>query len=233
MADWFRFYSDALDEPRFQYALHRQPEVMHAWVWLLCECSRHHRDTVRTLSNSHLLGLSHKLAVNAGKLSTAFKILEEIEYIEKTPDGYKVRKWNDLQSEYMQKKRRRESGHCQDTIRTKPEIVRLEERRREKNIESPPDGGTVPDQNPTLEDCIQAATSIGMTKKSIEAFFHHFNAVGWIDAQGRKIKSLSSALAKWKANESNHKPKGEVLTRRDEPLKDNSHLEAIIKEACS
>ena len=102
-----------------------------------------------------------------------------------------------------------------------------------EDIQSPPDGGTVPDQNPTLEDCIQASATIGMTKKSIEAFFHHFNAVGWIDAQGRKIKNLPSALAKWKANEGNHGPNGVVLTKRDEPIQDNSHLDAIIREACS
>lgn len=62
---------------------------------------------------------------------------------------------------------------------------------------------------PTLDDCIKAAEPIGMKLSEIKEFFNHFDAVGWIDPQKRTIRSLASALAKWKLNQPNFKPKVE------------------------
>ena len=58
---------------------------------------------------------------------------------------------------------------------------------------------------PTLGDCIAAAQTVGIPRKDVEKFYAHFDSVGWIDPHKRPIRSLPSALAKWKANESNHR----------------------------
>jgi hypothetical protein len=56
----------------------------------------------------------------------------------------------------------------------------------------------------TLEQCIAAAPGIGMTPAMVQDFFDNYNSVGWIDATGRKLTDLASALGKWKKNQSSH-----------------------------
>jgi hypothetical protein len=57
----------------------------------------------------------------------------------------------------------------------------------------------------TLEACQKAATAIGMTPKQVQGFFDHYAGVNFVDGAGRQIVSLRHALAKWKANEHEHK----------------------------
>ena len=56
---------------------------------------------------------------------------------------------------------------------------------------------------PSLEDCIKAASAIGMKREDIEACYHHYNGQGWKKASGIPLTNLSSVLARWKANASN------------------------------
>jgi hypothetical protein len=42
-----------------------------------------------------------------------------------------------------------------------------------------------------------------MTAAQVEAFYNHFDSVGWMGTHNRPICNLPSALAKWKAQESN------------------------------
>lgn len=136
MSDYFRFYCDSMDEPRFQYAIHRQAAVLPAWVWTLCECTRMHTDTISKPNNAALLGLSHKLAATIGTINEAFNLLVEIEYIEEKDGRYKVRKWNDLQSQYLQRRVRTgkaNSRKCTNSVRTVNQIDAPEERRGEES----------------------------------------------------------------------------------------------------
>lgn len=138
MADYFRFYCDALDEPRFQYALHRESAVLPVWVWILCEHTRTHSDIVQKPTSATLLGLAHKLAQPIGKINEALKLLVEIEYLEDTGDSYKTRKWMDLQSQYLQRRVRTgkiKSVECTNTVRSMRQIDHLEERRGEERRE--------------------------------------------------------------------------------------------------
>lgn len=73
--------------------------------------------------------------------------------------------------------------------------------------------GLTPTLNPTvipsikdwsLQDCRNAATPIAMKDEDIQAFYNNYAAVGWIDAAGRRITSLSAALGKWKTNQPSH-----------------------------
>lgn len=54
---------------------------------------------------------------------------------------------------------------------------------------------------PTLDQCIAAATRIGMTKAQVESYFHARNSQGWIKSNGRPITSLESDLVNWKNRE--------------------------------
>jgi hypothetical protein len=60
------------------------------------------------------------------------------------------------------------------------------------------------DKDWTFEDCVHAASSIAMKHEDIQAWWDHYASVGFIDAAGRRITNLKAALAKWKANQSNH-----------------------------
>jgi len=108
MSDWFRWYDDALDEPRLQYAINKHPSVVAVWLWFLSQCAKKKRDTVDEICNATLLGISHKLGIGAGVVNECVSLLLDINYIEKCDGGYKVRKWNDLQSEYMRLKKYRD-----------------------------------------------------------------------------------------------------------------------------
>lgn len=129
MSDWFKWYEDALDEPRMQYAMHKSPSVLAVWVWHLSECSRTKSDTVRTPSGPMLIGLEHKLAISPGKFMDAIALLVEIDYVEAHTEHDKacvrVRGWSKLQSDYCMRKARKQakndtsvrtlSEHCPNT----------------------------------------------------------------------------------------------------------------------
>ena len=104
MSDYFRFYCDGLDEPRLLYAVHQSPHVPVVWLWVLCECARTKRNQIEQPSNAMLVGLQHKLNVPPGSVQLCLKLLTEIEYLAFESCCYIVRKWNDLQSKYMQEK---------------------------------------------------------------------------------------------------------------------------------
>lgn len=104
MSDYFRFYCDGLDEPRLLYAIHQSPHVPVVWLWVLCECARTKKNQIEQPSNAMLVGLQHKLNVPAGSVQLCLKLLVEIEYLEHIDCMYIVRKWNELQSKYMQEK---------------------------------------------------------------------------------------------------------------------------------
>ena len=104
MADWFRFYDNAMTEPRFQYALRKCPWVLHAWVWTLSECCRMKSDTVILRGDMDLIGASAILAIDLDQLKQGLETLSEIKYVENGGNALKVLKWKDLQSEYCKRK---------------------------------------------------------------------------------------------------------------------------------
>lgn len=71
---------------------------------------------------------------------------------------------------------------------------------------------------PTLEDCQNAARSIGMKPELVEACFHYYTAQGWTTSSGIALRNLHSVLAKWKANASNfEKPKSAKGDKAETP----------------
>lgn len=135
MADYFRFYCDGLDEPRLLYGMHKSPHVVTVWIWVLCECARTKRNQIEQPSSAMLVGLQHKLNVQPGTIQLCLNTLVEIEYLESFEGCYIVRKWNDLQSKYMQEKAWKESHRNQkEPKETKNPIG--EERRGEESIKN-------------------------------------------------------------------------------------------------
>lgn len=135
MADYFRFYCDGLDEPRLLYAMHKSTHVVTVWIWVLCECARTKKNQIEQPSSAMLVGLQHKLNVQPGTIQLCLNTLVEIEYLESVDSCYIVRKWNDLQSKYMQEKAWKESHRNQKKPKgTKNPIG--EERRGEENTKN-------------------------------------------------------------------------------------------------
>lgn len=132
MADYFRFYCDGLDEPRLLYGMHKSPHTVAVWIWVLCECARTKKNQIAEPTSAMLVGLQHKLNVQPGTIQMCLNTLVEIEYLEHLDGFYIVRKWNDLQSKYMQEKAWKETHKNQKKPKgTKNPIG--EERRGEKS----------------------------------------------------------------------------------------------------
>jgi len=64
---------------------------------------------------------------------------------------------------------------------------------------------------PTLEECIDAAFSVGVTEDQASEFFHHYDAQGWVWGNGQPMTgSIQACLARWRNNAhrfENKKPK--------------------------
>lgn len=58
---------------------------------------------------------------------------------------------------------------------------------------------------PTMKDVLFHAQRIGQSKTDAERFFHHFEAVGWMDGANRRIVNWQSRQSAWLA-ESRSKP---------------------------
>lgn len=148
MADWFKFYENDIDEMRMQWAIGEHREVISVWIVLLSEACRHKDGTLSGYSQDfELFGISKRINVSVPIINECINLLLKINYLEKLSDGsLKIRKWEDKQSEYCQKKTRlqNQSGDNHHTKLPKktdivpivsgqcPESVRQEERRGDK-----------------------------------------------------------------------------------------------------
>jgi hypothetical protein len=102
MSDWFKMYSDGLDEPRMKYAIAKECAVCAVWVWTLSECCRRKSDTVR-INDFVLFGASKTINVEVKVIETALKLLDEIEYIKLEGESLTVTSWEKRQSNYMRR----------------------------------------------------------------------------------------------------------------------------------
>lgn len=76
-----------------------------------------------------------------------------------------------------------------------------------------------PDKEWTLQEFQTAAGGVGIKAEDVEACFHHYAAVGFVDAAGRKIRSIKSLLAKWAAAQP---------SRGRAQKFDTSHVETVL-----
>lgn len=184
MADWFKFYENFFDEPRFQYAVHQLPEVCAVTVLLLCEHCRHKSATISwTGDDIDLLGFSAKANVSPGKINEAVNLLQKIKYVSVSGGKLTFLKWNDLQSNYVKrmiKKKGKDvrtvAEQCANTSRT---VCGPEERRGEEIRSEKPEGVW------KLEDAYrwqETSNKQGSdyTREEVHSAFNAFEANGWM-----------------------------------------------------
>lgn len=75
-----------------------------------------------------------------------------------------------------------------------------------------------------LADFTTAAQPIGMKPEDVEECFHHYASVGFIDAAGRKITSVPSLLAKWKANQHSRGKETQRESRKDREQREKDEI---------
>lgn len=136
MADWFRFYNDGLDEPRFQFAISEQPLVTSVWLVILSEASKKRCSKITWRdADFELLGFARKVNVSAPIFNQCVGLLERIGYIKREEGSITIPGWEQLQSNYA---RGVDRGYYKDTNKTLVSksldtSVRGEERRGDKS----------------------------------------------------------------------------------------------------
>lgn len=137
MADWFKFYEDFFDNPRFQYAIHQMSEVCPVTVLLLTEHCRHKSGSIRWSGDEiDLLGFSAKINVSPAKINEAIILLQRIRYITVDKGRITFLKWNDLQSDYCRKLSRKKASRVQKSPEKTRKVPRDETRREERRGEN-------------------------------------------------------------------------------------------------
>jgi len=101
MADWFKFFNDGLDEPRFQFAISEQPLVTSVWLVILSEASKQRSSKITWRDQDfELLGFARKINVSPPILNQCVLLLERIGYIKRENGNIAIPGWESLQSNY-------------------------------------------------------------------------------------------------------------------------------------
>lgn len=145
MADWFRFYENAIDEPRFATAISEVPEVLPVFVLLLSEHCRNKSGRIAWTGDEYeLRGLARKVGLTVERFKAALGLLEAIHYITLADGKLTTPGWSSLQSDYCQRRTRLQNqegdnhhtAKTPNTVRTlsehSPDSVPQEERRGEE-----------------------------------------------------------------------------------------------------
>lgn len=229
MADWFKFYNDGLDEPRFQYAISEHSEVTSVWLVILSEASKRRSNTITWRDEDfELFGYAKKINVSVPILNDCLGLLERIEYITRSNGKITIHGWDKLQSDYAKGLDRGYYKHTSKTLASNSldTSVRGEERRREEKRKSSP--ASVPESaavlvnRPTLQEVITKASFIGLAPWKAEDWWNEMETCGWLDFNHRPVVKwepmLQRVKAKWEAdgrpkcppiaNGSTQKPKG-------------------------
>jgi hypothetical protein len=216
VADWFKFFENDLDEIRFQWAVHQLSGVCPVWVGILSECCRHKSDTIRWNDSDHeIWGFGNRLNQTPEVVRESVKLLEKIEYVKREGNMLKVLKWKVKQSEYCQKKDRKNTKDEPENPPKHPESVRTvsgecpprgEERRGEESI--PPvvpqgdkaagktDSVELPQRFPaTPHDAINQAATTGANPIFITDTWNKAMSRGGRDAKDIPIRNWALYVA--------------------------------------
>lgn len=140
MADWFKFFNDTLDDPKFQYAISEYSQVTSVYLLILSEASKKRNGSIPWRDQDfELFGFSRKINVTVPILNECLNLLVRIGYINKDGHSITVTSWDTMQSNYC---RGLANGYYAGTNKTlasdsQVSTVRGEEKRgvqrREKN----------------------------------------------------------------------------------------------------
>lgn len=221
MADWFKFYENDIDEMRLQWAIGEAAEVLPVWVALLSEACRHKDGTLSGYCEDfELFALAKRINISVPKVNQSIVLLVKIKYLQRMDDKTLfIRKWDEKQSEYCQRKTRlqNQTGPDHHTKRTKktdivptvsehsPDSVRQEERRGEENrnteeAQEPKKTRKLQFQKPTKEQADVYSKEISLPTSDVQAFLDYHEARGWILSGGNKMADWKAAMRTWKSN---------------------------------
>lgn len=91
-------------------------------------------------------------------------------------------------TEYDRKRSNTNVYKIKENKRKEKEIKENKRKKRESNIYI---------EAPTLNNVIDYGISIGIDKNYCEAFYNHYDSIGWVNGSGIKIKNWKSLLKKW------------------------------------
>lgn len=101
MADWFKFFNDTLDDPKFQYAISEHHQVTSVFLLILSEASKKRSASIPWKDQDfELFGYSRKINVTVPILNECLNLLTRIGYINKDGSSITVMSWDSMQSDY-------------------------------------------------------------------------------------------------------------------------------------
>ena len=221
---WFRMYHDFLDDPKVQKLTHA--EQRH-FIMLMCARCRNGNETLHDEDAAFILRISLEefLAVKQKLVSCNILCNGNI------PRNWDKRQYESDASTQRVRAFREKKKRLRNVTVTPPETeadteTETEEKRERvgaahvssfDSIKNITDSLTNAVDSFTLEECLTASATIGMKREQVEAFFHHYNGQGWVKGNGRRVTSLSSALAAWKAKEGTYGKPGTTPTAKPLP----------------
>lgn len=135
MADWFKFFNDTLDDPKFQYAISEHQQVTSVFLLILSEASKNRNSSIPWRDQDfELFGFARKINVTVPILNECLNLLTRIGYINKDGSSITVMAWDSMQSDYCRGIRK---GYYVDSTKklasnSEVSTPRGEERRGEK-----------------------------------------------------------------------------------------------------
>ncbi len=132
MSDWFKFYNDTLDDPKFQYAISEYSQVTSVYLLILSEASKKRSGSIPWKDQDfELFGFSRKINVTVPILNECLNLLVRIGYINKDGHSITVTSWSTVQSDYCKGLSKGYYGDSTKKLASNSEVssVRGEERR--------------------------------------------------------------------------------------------------------
>ncbi len=126
---------------------------------------------------------------------------EEVEYFLKENKEHKFASVT-IRNKFVTIKNRRMYKEYMARIGTKERVKRHREHaKQESNTDVTLYSSTSSSIIYTLKDVTDSAVLVGIPQDKAEAFFHHYNAQGWLRANNQKITDLYSMLVTWRNNQ--------------------------------
>lgn len=135
MADWFKFYNDALDSKGMQFAIGEQPLVTSVWLVILSEASKNRSCRIKWDDQDfELIGYARKINVSVPVFNQCIGLLTRIGYIVRCAGMLEIPGWNDLQSNYAKALSEGYYNGTKKRLHSKSQVstTRGEESRREE-----------------------------------------------------------------------------------------------------
>jgi hypothetical protein len=157
--------------------------------------------------------------------SWGWRIVNHILYRDKLSEAWKKERNAERQRRFKEKRK----SNAQSVTANTPSVSAFVD----ASVSDKGDARGNPVGQYTLQECLDAGDKLAMKREDIEACFHYWNAAGWMMTGNRPVRSLTSCLSKWKANQSNfEKPKIVTAAGRPKTITElKTQLDMLKQEA--